>query len=178
MMSQEKEMAIGFMLAFSENPEKRLHSICSPADVDHLIAERLECGKSQKAENLIKEPYDINNISSQNYVVTDLTQDSIDTEFVEGKVNNYYTETTITGNSHKEEEVPIQNIEEGYIMVDSQDELDLWESEQIPHALIRLAEGQILEALYLVGILWNRTSVDVFDKLSSTAVDFIRSERD
>ena len=28
----------------------------------------------------------------------------------------------------------------------------------------------------MVGILWNRTSVEVFDKLSSTAVDFIRSE--
>ena len=30
--------------------------------------------------------------------------------------------------------------------------------------------------LKLVSILWNRTSVEVFDKLSSTAVDFIRSE--
>ena len=28
-------------------------------------------------------------------------------------------------------------------MVDSHDELDLWEPEQIPHALIRLEEGQI-----------------------------------
>ena len=100
MVSQEKEMAIGFMLAFSENPEKLLGSKHSPADVDHFIAERLECGKSQKAANLIKEPYDnINNISSQNYVDTDLIQDSIDTEFVEGKVDNYYTGTTITGNS-------------------------------------------------------------------------------
>ena len=34
-------------------------------------------------------------------------------------------------------------------MVDSHDELDLWESEQIPHALIRLAEGQILEEFML-----------------------------
>ena len=54
MMSQEIEMAIGFMLAFSENLDKILDSICSPADVDHLIAERNECGKSQKAENLTK----------------------------------------------------------------------------------------------------------------------------
>ena len=68
-MSQEREMPIGFMLAFSENPDKILDSIHSPADVDHLIAERNECGKSQKAENLTKEPYDnINNTSSQNYV--------------------------------------------------------------------------------------------------------------
>ena len=68
-MSQEKEMTIGFMLAFSEHPDKILDSIHSPADVDHLIAERLECGKSQKAEYLTKGPHDnINNTSSQNYV--------------------------------------------------------------------------------------------------------------
>ena len=30
--------------------------------------------------------------------------------------------------------------------------------------------------LKLVGILWNRILVEVFDKLSSTAVGFIRSE--
>ena len=45
-MSQEKEMAIGFMLAFSEHPDKILDSIHSSADVDHSVAERLECGKS------------------------------------------------------------------------------------------------------------------------------------
>ena len=68
-MSQEKEMAIGFMLVFSEHPNKILDSIHSPADVDHLIAERLEYGKSQKAEYLTKGPHDnINNTSSQNYV--------------------------------------------------------------------------------------------------------------
>ena len=43
-------------------------------------------------------------------VDTDLTQDLIDTEFVEGKADDYYTETTITCDS--EEEVQIQNIEE------------------------------------------------------------------
>ena len=62
---------------------------------------------------------------------TGWTQDSVDTVFVEGKVDNYYTETTITCNS--EEELHIQNIEEGNIMVHSHDELDLWELEQIPH---------------------------------------------
>ena len=75
-------------------------------------------------------------------VDTDLTQDPLDTEFVEGKVDNYYTETTITCDS--EEDVHIQNIEERNIMVDSHVELDLWELEQIPHAFIRFAEGQIL----------------------------------
>ena len=46
------------MLAFSENPDKILDSIHSPADVDHLIAERNGYGKSHKAENLTKEPHD------------------------------------------------------------------------------------------------------------------------
>ena len=50
-MSQETEMAIGFMLAPSDNPEKFLDSICSPPDVNQLIAERVEHAKSQKVEN-------------------------------------------------------------------------------------------------------------------------------
>ena len=62
-MSQEKEMAIGFMLAFSENPDKILDNIHSPADVDHLIAERIEYAKSQKAEKLTKDPHD--NVSNK-----------------------------------------------------------------------------------------------------------------
>ena len=67
-----------------------------------MIAERNECGESQKAENLTKEPHDnINNTSLQNCVNpvnyapinvdTGLTQDSVGTVFVEGKVDNYYT---------------------------------------------------------------------------------------
>ena len=58
-MSQDKEMSIGFMLAFSENPDKILDNICSPADVDQLIAERIEYAQSQKAENenLTKDPH-------------------------------------------------------------------------------------------------------------------------
>ena len=84
-------------------------------------------------------------------VDTDLTQDLVDTEFevVEEKVDNYFTETPFTGNSNSEEEVHIQNVEEGNIMVDSHDELDLWELEEIPHAFIRFAEGQILEEFML-----------------------------
>ena len=102
-MSQEEEMAIGVMLVYSENPDKILDSICSVAVVDHLIAERTECGKSQKTENLTKDPHDnIGNTSSQNYVNpvnyepiyldTGLTQVSVHTvfEFIEGKVDNYY----------------------------------------------------------------------------------------
>ena len=96
-----------------------------------------------------------NTVNSVNYEPIDfdtgLTQGSVDTvsEFVEGKVDNYYTETTITNNSDSAEEVPIQNIEERNIMVDSHDELDLWEAEQIPHTLISLVEGQILEEFML-----------------------------
>ena len=68
-MSQEKEMAIGIMLVYSENPDKILDSIHSPADVDHLIAERIEYGKSQKAEKLTKDPHNnISNTSSPNNV--------------------------------------------------------------------------------------------------------------
>ena len=61
-MSQEKEMAIGFMLAFSENPD----SIHSPADVDHLIAERNEFSKSQKAKTLTKAPMTTSTIQVHN----------------------------------------------------------------------------------------------------------------
>ena len=48
MISQENEMAIGFMLAFSENPDKILDNIHSQADVEHLIAKRIEFAKTQK----------------------------------------------------------------------------------------------------------------------------------
>ena len=50
-MGPDKEMAIGFMLIDSENPDNIPDSIFSQADVDHLIAERIEYAKSQMAEN-------------------------------------------------------------------------------------------------------------------------------
>ena len=56
-MSQEKEMAIGFMLMFSKNQDKIVDNMHSPADVDHLIAERIEYAKSQNVENLTKDPH-------------------------------------------------------------------------------------------------------------------------
>ena len=84
-------------------------------------------------------------------VDTELKQDLVDTvfEFIEGQVDKYYTETIITGNSNSEEEVQIQNIEEGNIFIDSQAELYLWEPEQILHAIVRFTEGQILEVFML-----------------------------
>ena len=65
-MSPEKEMAIGFILSFSVNPDKILDSIRSPADVEHLIVERIECGRNQEDTNLkTKDPHvNISNTSS------------------------------------------------------------------------------------------------------------------
>ena len=179
-MSQEKEMPIGFMLAFSENPDKILDNIHSPADVDHLITERIEYAKSQKVENenLAKEPHvNVSITSSQNYVNpvdyesiyegTSLTQESVDTEFLEEKVDNYYTATPVTFDSKEEEDtdfhridvcdmVELQDLPCKIVEVDIQkfpttimDELELWESIEIPGTPIRLTEGQILEEFML-----------------------------
>ena len=126
---------------------------------DHLIAERIEYGKSQKAENLTKEPHDNStNTSSQNYVNpvnyepinldTGLMQYSVHTvfEFIEGKVDNYYPETHITYESEKETE--IQSIDDCKT-VDLQDELALWEPVEILDNPMRLTDGQIIEQFML-----------------------------
>ena len=103
-------MAIGFMLAFSENPDKILDSILSQADVEHLIAKRIEFAKNQKAEKLTKDQHEnISNTNSQSNVNpvnfepinldTSLTQDlqenveslqsvSIITTSIEGKIDD------------------------------------------------------------------------------------------
>ena len=144
-MSPEKEMAMGFILAFSENPDKILDNIQSPTDVNHLIAKRMESAKTQKAEGLAEDPHVniTNNTSSQNYVNPvnyesinarlELTQESIDTEIIE------------ESNSSSEEEKQFLDLGECEII----DELDLWELEQIPHAVVRPAEGQVLEEFML-----------------------------
>ena len=65
-MSQEKEIAIGFILMFSENPNKILDNMHSPADVDQLIAERIEYAKSQKAADLAQDPHvNVNSTASK-----------------------------------------------------------------------------------------------------------------
>ena len=88
-MSLAKKIAIGLVITFSENPDKILDSIHSPADVAHLISKRIEYAKTQKAENLTKDPY-VNitsNTSSHNYESVNtglkLTQESVDTEIIE-----------------------------------------------------------------------------------------------
>ena len=138
-MSPEKEIAIGFMITFSENPDKILDSICSPADVDHLISKRIEYAKTQKAENLTKDPH-VNitsNKSSHNYesvnMGLELTQEPVYTEIIEDS------------NSDSEEEVQILDLGECKIIV----ELDFREEEQIPHIMVQLTEGQVLEEFML-----------------------------
>ena len=106
-MSQEKEITIGFMLMFSENPDKILDNIHSPADVDQLIAERIEYAKIQKAEDLAKDPQvNVSSISSQNYesinADLDLTQESVDTEYIEES----------NSNSNREEEIQFLDLGE------------------------------------------------------------------
>ena len=100
-MSPEKEMAMGFILAFSVNPDKILDSLCSPADVDHFIAKRIECGRYQKDTNLkTKDDHvNISNTSSQNYesinAGLELTQEAVDTEIVEESDSNSNSEEGI-----------------------------------------------------------------------------------
>ena len=134
-------MAIGFTLAFSVNPDKILDSICSPADVDHLIAERIECGRNQKDTSLKTEDPHVNigNMSSQNYesisAELELTQEAVDTEIIEEGDSN----------SDSEEGIQILDLGECEII----DELDFSELEQIPHVTVKLTEGQVLEEFIL-----------------------------
>ena len=68
-MSKEKEIAIALMLVDSENLDHSVDSIHSQADVDHLIAERVDYAKSKKAGKLTKDHYDhISNTNSQSNV--------------------------------------------------------------------------------------------------------------
>ena len=115
--------------------------------------------KGQKAENLTKDHHNnISNTSSQNYVNpvnykpmnldTGLTRDPVHTvfKFVEGKVDNYYTEHLITYDS--KEEVQFLTIDESKT-VDSQDELDLWEPLEMPYIPTRIADEQVIEEFML-----------------------------
>ena len=150
MMSQEKEMAIGFMLAFSENPDKILGSIHSQTDVERLIAKGIEFAKTLKAEKLAKDQHEnISNTNSQSNMNpvncepinldTSLTQDlqenvesiqsvSIVTTSIEGKVGNYPIQHSLT--SPYEEN--IQNI-------------DIYDMVEMPDISKRITDGQVIE---------------------------------
>ena len=137
-MSPEKEMAIGFILAVSVNPDQILDSIHSPADVDHLIAERIECGRNQKDTNL-KTKDNFSNASSQNYksinAGLEVTQEAVDNEIIE------------ESDSGSDSEAGIQILDLGECEII--DELDFRELGQIPHVMVKLTEGQVLEAFML-----------------------------
>ena len=118
MIRQEKEMAIGFMLTDSENPGNILDSIHSQTDVDHLIADRIENAKSQKAEKLIKDPHEnISNASSQSNMnpvnhepinldtcLTQVLQENVEsiqsigvsTKLIEGEMDDYSIQHSVT----------------------------------------------------------------------------------
>ena len=148
------------------------------AEATHWIVERLRYARTLKAENLMKEPHvNVSNTSSQNYVNpvnyestnegTSLTQESVDTEFIEEKVDNCYTATPVTFDSKEEEDTDLHRIDVcdmielqdfpcKIVEVDMQDfpttimdELELWELIEIPDTPIRPAEGQILEEFML-----------------------------
>ena len=153
-MSQEKEMAIGFMLAFSENPDKILDSIHSQADVGRLIAKRIEFAKNQKAEKLAKDQHEnISNTNSQSNVNpasyepinldTSLTQDvqenvesvqsvSIVTTIIEEKVDDYPIQHSVTS-PHEEN---IQNI-------------DIYDVVEMPDIPTRITGDQVIEEFML-----------------------------
>ena len=153
-MSQEKEMAIGFMLAFSENPDKILDSIHSQADVECLIAYRIEFAKNQKAEKLAKDQHDLmSNTNSQSRVNPlsyepinldiGLTQDlkenvessqsfGVLTKIIEGEVDDYSIQHSVT--SPYEEN--IQNI-------------DIYGVVEMPDIPRRITDDQVIEEFML-----------------------------
>ena len=118
--------------------------------MDHLIAERIAYATNQASYEPVKfdtclvqniensDSIDIDTGLPQNYdpgwardsqkitEVIDLIEMSGDSE---GEVQSLSTDESRT--------------------VDSQDELDLWEPEHIPHTVIRFAKGQILEEFML-----------------------------
>ena len=89
---------------------------------------------------MTKDPcVNVSGTASQNYksinVDLDLTQDSVDTESIE------------ESNSNSNSEEGIQFLDPGEC--DIIDELDLQELEQIPHTIVTLTEGQVLEEFVL-----------------------------
>ena len=150
----QEKMAIGFMLIDSESPDNILDSICSQADVDHLIAERIEYAKSQKAEKLTEDHHDnISNTNSQsnmnpvNYEPINLdiglTQDvqenvecvqsiSVPTKIIEGDIGDYSIQHSITS-PYKE------NIQD----------IDIYDTVEMPDIPTRIADDQVIEEFML-----------------------------
>ena len=132
-MSKEKEIAIALMLVDSENLDHIVDSIHSQADVDHLIAKRIEFAKNQKAEKLaINQHENISNTNSQSNVNpvncepinldTSLTQ--APTKIIEGKVDDY----SVTS-PHEE------NIQD----------IDIYDIVEMPNIPTRITDDQVIE---------------------------------
>ena len=148
-MSKENEIAIALMLVDSENLDHIVDSIHSQADVDHLIAERIECTKSQKAEKLTKDNHDNisitnsqSNMKPVNYepinLDTGLTQDleenvetiqsvSIVTTINEGKVGDYSIQHSVIS--------PHENIQN----------IDIYDVVEMPAISTRITDDQVIE---------------------------------
>ena len=153
-MSKEKEIAIALMLVDSENLDHIADSIHSPADVDHLIVERVEYTKSQKAEKLTKDHHDhISNTNSQSNVnplsyepinldiglthdlqenVKSVQSFGVPTKIIEGEVDDCYIQHSITS-PHEE------NIQD----------IDIYEMVQMPDIPRRIADDQVIEEFML-----------------------------
>ena len=89
-LSPVKVMALRLILTSSKNFDDMLDRICSPADVDHLIAERTAYVKSQKTKNLKNDIHNNddstnlqNNHVSYGMINTCPTQDSANYEAVD-----------------------------------------------------------------------------------------------
>ena len=153
-MSKKKEIAIALMLVDSENLDHIVDSIHSQADVDHLIEERIECAKSQKAEKLTKDHHDNisitnsqSNMNPVNYepinLDTGLTQDlqenvesiqsvSIVTKIIEGEVDDYSIQYSVIS-PHEE------NIQD----------IDIYDMVEMPDISTRITDDQVIEEFML-----------------------------
>ena len=142
------------MLVDSENLDHIVDSIHSQADVDYLIAERIECAKSQKSEKLTKDHHDnisiANSQSNMNpvnyepiYLDTGLTHDlqenvesiqsvSVATKNIEGKIYDYSIQHSVTS-PHEEN---IQDIE-------------IYDMVEMPDISTRITDDQVIEEFML-----------------------------
>ena len=153
-ISKEKEIAIALMLVDSENLDHIVDSIHSQADVDHLMAERVEYTKSKKAGKLTKDHHNhISNTNSQSNVNPlsfepinlgiGLTQDlqenvesvqsfGVPTKIIEGEVDDHSIQHSVT--SPYEEN--IQNT-------------DIYDVVEMPDIPTRIADDQVIEEFML-----------------------------
>ena len=134
-----------FIKAVFEDIDDLFDNTYSPEEVKCWLAKKDRQVKNQKAENenSTEDPH-VNvtsNTSPQNYesmnAGLEVTKEAVDTEIIE------------VSDSDSEEEMQILDLGECEII----DELDFRELEQIPHAVVKLTEGQVLEEFMLEDII-------------------------